>query len=84
MKPMLIILIVLVVCLAQQAPAVGATGPQEGSHEYSRVVHAAEWTDHNVHDPGITILEAFRRLARRVYRALIRFGDGLRGRIPSS
>jgi len=84
MKPMLVIVVVLGLCLAHQAPAGGATDPLEGQGEYSRGVHVAEWTDHNVHDPGITILEAFRRIARRVYRALIRFGDGLRGRIPAS
>ncbi len=41
-----------------------------------------EWTDHNTHDPGITILEALHFAISRIQRALIRFGDAIRGRIP--
>ena len=71
-------------------------GTDVGSTEYTHGLNPAtigtggrvnatavpEWTDHNTHDPGITILEALRFAISRIHRALIRFGDGIRGRIP--
>ena len=92
MKPMLTVVMVLSLCLSQQAWAgsgVGPTGDADGldartveTGERSSTFQFAPWTDQNIHDPGITILEAFRRAARWIHRALVRFGDGIRGRIP--
>jgi hypothetical protein len=88
MKPMIVVAMLLSLAFGPMAQAGAAGRSYEG---LDRVIagaaenasHAREWTDHNVHDPGITILEAVRRVARRVYRAVIRFGDGLRGRRPA-
>ena len=92
MKPMLMTIMLLSLCLTQQARAGGAARANEdvdGLHartieegDHSSTSSLAEWTDHNIHDPGITILEAVLRAVKRIHRALIRFGDGIRGRIP--
>lgn len=38
-------------------------------------VHTRQWTDHNVHDPGITFLELFAWLAETQVYSLNRIGD---------
>jgi hypothetical protein len=62
-----------------------ANGPSAATIGIAGRVNATavpEWTDHNTHDPGVTLLEALRFAISRIHRALIRFGDGIRGRIP--
>ena len=95
MKPiwMMLVFVLLSLCLTQQAWAGGDVHSNVdgnalstrtmGNDGHLSAFHVAEWTDRNVHDPGITILEAFLRAAKRMYRAVIRFGDGIRGRIPA-
>lgn len=86
------LMILMILSLAQPVWA----GVDVDSNEYTNGLNAAtigitgrvnatdvpEWTDHNTHDPGVTLLEALRFAITRIHRALIRFGDGIRGRIP--
>ncbi len=94
MKRILMILMILSLGLSQPAWAGASVRSNESTDNLSpatmgtsgrlNTTSVPEWTDHSVHDPGITILEIFRFTLRRIHRALARFGDAIRGRIPPS
>jgi hypothetical protein len=92
MKPTLTVMALLSLCLAQQAwadtgvPSDDVDVLSTSTLQYGTLLNASDGAagaDRNIHDPGITILEAFLRQVRRVFEAVIRFGDGIRGRIPA-